>query len=128
VVSTSAFARHRPELDNEFRGADVISDISAFPVSRTGRVAKFVMFGAFGLVALGAILFTALGVAMQVPAPQTEVTNRQPFADYIGREYRVVGNVSALAWNDFPTRTQSSRSPSCRHRWFAIVSFRIRNR
>ena len=35
---------------------------------------------------------------------KTEVTNRKPFADYIGREYRVVGNVSALAWNDFPDK------------------------
>jgi len=68
------------------------------------KFVKFVIFGAAGLVALPGILFIAVDVAMEVPAPKTEVTNRKPFADYIGREYRVVGNVSALAWNDFPDK------------------------
>ena len=68
------------------------------------KLAKFLVFSAFGLVALGAILFTAAGIGMGIPAPKTEITNRKPFADYIGREYRVVGNVSALAWNDFPDK------------------------
>jgi hypothetical protein len=68
------------------------------------RLAKFIMLGVLGLVALGAILFTVAGIGMQIPAPKTEVTNRKPFADHIGRQYRVVGNVSALAWNDFPDK------------------------
>lgn len=68
------------------------------------KLAKFVMFGVFGLVALGALLFTVAGIGMQIPAPKTEITNWKPFADYIGREYQVVGNVSALAWNDFPDK------------------------
>ena len=29
---------------------------------------------------------------------------RQPYSDAIGREYRVVGNVIAVAWNDFPDK------------------------
>ena len=68
------------------------------------KFVKFVIFGAAGLVALPVIVLIAINVAMEVPAPQTEVTNRKPFADYIGREYRIVGDVSALAWNDFPDK------------------------
>src|SRR5262245_47229234 len=68
------------------------------------KFAKIVMLGACGIVAIGAILFTVVGVGMQIPAPQAEVTNWKPFADYIGREYRIVGDVSALAWNDFPDK------------------------
>jgi hypothetical protein len=68
------------------------------------RLATYALFGAAGLVALPVILFVALNIAMQIPAPKTEVTNRKPFADHIGREYRVVGDVSALAWNDFPDK------------------------
>jgi hypothetical protein len=68
------------------------------------RLAKFVMFGVFGFFALGAILFTVAGIGMQIPALKTEMTNRKPFADYIGREYRVVSDVSAVAWNDFPDK------------------------
>ena len=51
------------------------------------KVAKFVIVGAMGLFVLGAMLFTVADVAMQIVGPQTEVTNRKPFADYIGREY-----------------------------------------
>jgi hypothetical protein len=68
------------------------------------KLTKFVMFGVFGFVALGATLFTVAGIGMLIPAPRTEITNRKPFADYIGCEYRVVGNVSALAWNEFPDK------------------------
>src|SRR5262245_34512944 len=75
------------------------------------KFAKIVMLGACSIVvAVGAILFTA-GVGMQLPAPHAEVTNRKPFADYIGRDYRIVGDVSALAWNDFPDKDRSSRFP-----------------
>jgi hypothetical protein len=80
----------------------------ATETSKEDRVAvkfvKVVIFCAAGLVALPVILLMVAGVAMQVPAPKTEITSRKPFADYIGREYRVVGSVSALAWNDFPDK------------------------
>src|SRR4051812_49436297 len=67
-------------------------------------LANVVVCGVFGFIALGAVLFTVAGIGMQMPAPTTEITNRKPFGDYIGREYRVVGNVSALAWNDFSNK------------------------
>ena len=64
-------------------------------------VAKWVTIGAFGLLAL-AIVLTAGGV--RSPFPPTEVTSRKPYSDFIGREYRVVSNVSAYAWNEFPDK------------------------
>ena len=69
------------------------------------NLTKFVVFGAVGLVLLLIILLIAADLATQIPAPApSDMTNRKPFADYIGRDYRVVGNVSALAWNDFPAK------------------------
>ncbi len=86
------------------------------------KLAKFVTFGAMGLIALGGVLFTLAGIGMQIPAPQTEVTNRKPFADYIGREYRIIGDVSAVAWNDFPDRDTILLISLTSRQWLAIVS------
>jgi hypothetical protein len=36
--------------------------------------------------------------------PDTEITHQKPYADYVGREYRVASDVSAYAWNDFPDK------------------------
>src|SRR5262249_5727928 len=69
--------------------------------------AKVFIFGVYGLPLLGALFFTVVGVATLIPAPApTDITHRKPFADYIGREYRVVSRVSAHAWNDFPDRAK----------------------
>jgi hypothetical protein len=68
------------------------------------KFAKLVMFGAIGAVAVGAILLTVAGAGMQIPARRADVTNRRPFVGFVGREYRVGGNVSALAWNGFPDK------------------------
>jgi hypothetical protein len=40
------------------------------------------------------------------PFPPTAITHQEPYADFIGREYRVKSNVSAFAWNDFPDKTK----------------------
>jgi hypothetical protein len=39
------------------------------------------------------------------PFPDTEITHQKPYADFVGREYRVVSDVSAYVWNDFPDKT-----------------------
>ena len=40
------------------------------------------------------------------PFPVTEITQREPYADYVGRECRVVAHALATAWNDFPDKTK----------------------
>lgn len=64
---------------------------------RLVRLAKWLVFAFFGLLML------ALG-GTQTPWPATEVTHQKPYADFVGREYRVVSEVSAYAWNDFPDK------------------------
>jgi len=68
------------------------------------RLAKWVAFAFFGL------LFSIVGVLMlatvPVPWPATEVSHQKPYADFVGREYRVVSEVSAYAWNDFPDKAK----------------------
>ena len=40
------------------------------------------------------------------PFPVTEITQREPYADFVGRECRVVAHALATAWNDFPDKTK----------------------
>ena len=66
-------------------------------------LAKRVALAACGLLALGIIA----GIAgMPSPLPDTDITHQKPYADFVGREYRVVGEVSAYAWNDFPDKAK----------------------
>lgn len=63
----------------------------------------WVVGSALGLL----IAVIVLGVAgYRVPfwPSDTEMTNQKPYSDFIGRDYRVVGPVAALAWNDFPDK------------------------
>ena len=62
-------------------------------------VAKWVAIAACGLLAL-AIVLTVGG--MRSPFRPTEITHQEPYAGFVGREYRVTSNVSAYVWNDFP--------------------------
>lgn len=49
------------------------------------------------------VLLVAWGLSGYGPsAPSRDISQEPPFADQVGREYRVVGDVSAYAWNDFP--------------------------
>ena len=67
---------------------------------------KWVVFPAFGFVALQAFFFTVAN------APETDITNRKPYVDFIGREYRVAGNVRACTpGTTFRIRPKSCRSP-----------------
>ena len=68
---------------------------------------KFVRAAAY--VGLAAVAYLAIVVVLTAggvlsPFPVTDISGRQPYADVIGREYRVVGNVIAVAWNDFPDK------------------------
>jgi hypothetical protein len=56
-----------------------------------------------GLLALG-IVWGIAGYAS--PFPVVEITHQKPYADFVGREYRVVGDVRAIAWNDFPDKAR----------------------
>lgn len=82
------------------------------------------MGAAFAWLAIAIVL----GIAGYGPAaPETEVTNQKPYADYIGREYRVVGDVSAYAWNDFPDKNRIlsvtlTPPPGTRNRFVSSVT------
>lgn len=66
-------------------------------------IVKWMAFTGIGLLAVVIVL----GVGgVPSPFPDTEVTHEKPYADFIGREYRVTGDVNALAWNDFPDKTK----------------------
>ena len=56
-----------------------------------------------GLLAVGIIL-AAGGYAS--PFPDTEITRQEPYANFVGREYRVRSDVSAYAWNAFPDKAK----------------------
>jgi|GEM_PF-6301946 hypothetical protein len=68
-------------------------------------VFKWMALAAFGLFAI----LIVIGLAgYQIPfwPEDTEVTNEKPFSSYIGQELRVMGDVTALAWNDFPDKNK----------------------
>lgn len=66
-------------------------------------LAKWLVLAVGGLLALVIVL----GVGgVQVPWPPTETTHQKPYADFVGREYRVISSVSAYAWNDFPDKAK----------------------
>ncbi|HET9266514.1 MAG TPA: hypothetical protein VFO31_00065 [Vicinamibacterales bacterium] len=70
---------------------------------------KIAVVAACVAVAAGALLavLIILGIAgYGGQAPRTEVTEQRPYADYVGREFRIVGDISATAWNDFPDRAK----------------------
>ena len=64
-----------------------------------------IIFAAFGMVVLLVLVVLAIADSgILSPFPDTEITQQKPFADFIGREYRVISTVSAYAWNDFPDK------------------------
>lgn len=77
-------------------------------IRRLVGLAKWVALAACGLLAVAISLIGLLivfGLAgTPSPFPVTETTHQKPFVDFVGREYRVVADVRALAWNDFPDK------------------------
>jgi hypothetical protein len=43
---------------------------------------------------------------MSLTFPPSEITHQKPYADFVGREYRVVSRVIAHAWSDFPDKAE----------------------
>jgi hypothetical protein len=73
------------------------------PAVGCSRVTKWLVLVAGGLL----VLVIVLGVGgIRSPFPPTEITQQKPYADFVGREYRVVSGVSAYAWNDFPDKAK----------------------
>ena len=96
---------------------------------RVGPLLKWVAFAACGLVAVVIILLILINLAMEVRSPfqEEEITHRRPYADFVGREYRVVSRVSAYAWNDFPDKVKIlsitlMSPPGVRNRFVSYVT------
>ena len=68
-------------------------------------IIKWTVLAALGLIGVAIILGVG-GVRLPFWFPNTEVTHEMPYADFVGREYRVTGHVTALAWNDFPNKAK----------------------
>ena len=103
------------------------SDHNAHPrIRMVVSVMKLTAVTAFGLLAVLIILGVG-GIRLPFWFPDTDISDQKPYADFVGREYRVTGNVTALAWNDFPDKTKIltvslSPSPGTRNRF---VSYSI---
>jgi hypothetical protein len=67
-------------------------------------LAKRVALAGCGLFAF--LIMLGIGGVAVPWFPDTEITHQRPYADFVGREYRVTGDVSAYAWNDFPDRAK----------------------
>ena len=54
---------------------------------------------------IGVVIIIGLG-GYQIPfwPSDTEVSLEKPFSNFIGRELHVMGDVTALTWNDFPDK------------------------
>lgn len=102
-------------------------------LSSAGAVSRYLrkVTVAAACVAVAAAAWVAIAVVLGIagyggPAPRTEVTQQRPYSDYIGREYRVVGDVSAYAWNDFPDKDKIlsvtlTPPPGTRNRFVSYV-------
>lgn len=92
------------------QGSELAPKLAAGRIARSRvRMAVLVMMWtalvALGLLA-GAVVLGLGGRRVPFLVNETEVTHKQPFAEFVGREYRVKGQVSALAWNDFPDKAK----------------------
>jgi hypothetical protein len=94
-------------------------------------LAKWVARGAGGLliVAIGLLVVAiVLGLGgVMLPFPDTDVTNQKPYIDFVGREYRVIADVEAHAWNDFPDKAKILSisllpAPGVRNRFVSYVT------
>jgi hypothetical protein len=84
------------------------------------RLAKWVAFAIFGLLMLAMS-------GIRSPFPDNEVTHQKPYADFVGREYRVASEVRAYAWNDFPDKDKIlaitlMSPPGVRNRFVSYVT------
>lgn len=78
---------------------------AASPIAMVFSVLKWTALAAFGLFVLLIILGVG-GVRLPSWFPKTDISRERPYADFVGREYRVTGQVTAVAWNDFPDKAK----------------------
>jgi len=69
---------------------------------RLVRLAKWALYGFLGMMALGIGLSMLLNILQSTPNPfpETDLSNQKPSVDFIGRQYRLITEVDAIAWND----------------------------
>jgi hypothetical protein len=76
-------------------------------VRKTLIAVACVAFAAFALLAI-VFVFALSGYGSEGSrtdiSQQTDVSHQKPYADFIGRDCRVLEGVSAYAWNDFPDK------------------------
>jgi hypothetical protein len=92
-------------------------------------LAQWVAFVVVGLVAIWIFGVSLLMVLAETPSPfpVIEITRQQPYVDFIGRECRIVADVRATAWNDFPDKAKILRvtlmpSPGVKNRFVSSVT------
>jgi hypothetical protein len=91
---------------------------------------KFAKWLAFAAIAACGSVFVLLVLGLggyPSPFPTTEVTDRKPYADFIGQEFRVADGVRATAWNDFPDKAKIlsitlDPTPGVRNRFVSYVT------
>lgn len=92
-------------------------------------IAKWVALVACGLLAVSILLIVLAMILAETrdPFPVTEITHQKPYVDFVGRECRVVADVRATAWNDFPNKGKIlsialSGPPGVRNRFVSYVT------
>ena len=70
------------------------------------RLAKWALYALGAWIALGVGLFMLLNILQSTPNPfpENDLSNQKPYVDFIGMEYRLITEVDAIAWNDYPDR------------------------
>jgi hypothetical protein len=77
-------------------------------IPRPVGLAQWVAAVVCTLFVVYALLITVLMILAETPnpSPVTEISHQKPYADFVGRECRVVADVLATAWNDFPDKAK----------------------
>lgn len=68
------------------------------------RVLMFVKYGLFSVAGLFTFLVMWGIAGYDLPISDTEITQEEPFAKFVGREYRLKVSTEAMFWNDFPDK------------------------
>jgi hypothetical protein len=74
-------------------------------------IQRIIAYSALAFGGLVAALVLVIALAMggcRTPFPPTEITQRQPYVNFVGRDYRIVSEVIAHAWNEYPDEQKIS--------------------
>jgi hypothetical protein len=78
--------------------------VSCATLIRALAILRYVVLSACGLFAVAVVIGVG-GVHLPAPSPR-EVSQRQPFASFVGHEYRIASDLIATGWNDFPNKSK----------------------